>query len=358
MVPASPYLGCVGIFGVIGPCMGIPDSGTVMSDVKVHLVFWLPNGYSFAPGVANGDAQHMALVERLFNDLSGSETYDILTQYGDAFPQYASDPAHGYQPNRVGVAGSYVETRAFPHSPLSSADIEAEMTQAWKAKGWPRPASDENDDIYFVFTPVGVQTWLSQRVCPVRRSLGSTTTPRFPSPAPRRTAACSIPISAGSDRTRTFRPSARASVPRIRTTRSSIPCWTRLGTRLSIPFTVSGGTATYGKTATAPADFGGSTSGTLLFRLKASGLTGVTAQISIPIWADTRVESDESITITLGTPSGPVVLTRSRRDRHDLHRRLMRGGRRKQPLVPQTVRRSRASISTLARSFNNARSSI
>ena len=50
------------MFGVPGPCMGIPSDGTVMRDVKVHLVLWLPPRSSFAPGVTNGDARHMALV--------------------------------------------------------------------------------------------------------------------------------------------------------------------------------------------------------------------------------------------------------------------------------------------------------
>ena len=78
-----------------------------------------------------------------------------------------------------------------------------------------------------------------------------------------------------------------------------------------MPFTVTPGSATYGKKATAPADFGGRTSGTLVFRRQSSGLTSVTAQVSVPTWADARTELDESFTITLGTPSGPVVLTRS-----------------------------------------------
>lgn len=129
--------------------MAIPSAGTVMDDVKAHLIFWLPAGYSFAPGVPDGDARHMALVERLFNDLSGLKTYNLLTRYHDNFPQFpelANDPTHGYYPNRVRVAGTYVETRPFPQAPLSDTNVEAEITQVGAATGHsPRSADFRHD---------------------------------------------------------------------------------------------------------------------------------------------------------------------------------------------------------------------
>jgi hypothetical protein len=137
-------------WGVAGPCMET-FGGSVMHDVTAHLIFWLPAGYSFAPGVTNGDALHMQLLERLFDDLNGSQTYNIVTQYHD----------DAYHPNRIQV-DSYLDTRALPHAlPLSDTDIEAEVTQAATAAGWSPRTADFKRNIYFVFTPVGVQTCLA-----------------------------------------------------------------------------------------------------------------------------------------------------------------------------------------------------
>src|SRR3954471_15067653 len=61
VVPASSVLGCP------ATCLAIPPGGETLSDVEVHLVFWSPPGTSFAPGVQNGNAEHMALVQRLFD---------------------------------------------------------------------------------------------------------------------------------------------------------------------------------------------------------------------------------------------------------------------------------------------------
>ena len=57
---------------------------------------------------------------------------------------------------------------------------------------------------------------------------------------------------------------------------------------VSVHYAVTGVNATYGKTASSVADFAGKTSGTISFKLLASGKTAVVMTISIPIWADTR----------------------------------------------------------------------
>ncbi len=80
---------------------------------------------------------------------------------------------------------------------------------------------------------------------------------------------------------------------------------------LSVSYTVSGVNATYGAKATATSDFGGKTSGSVSFPLLTSGKTAVLKTISIPIWADTRPESDETFTITISTTSGAVTVARS-----------------------------------------------
>ena len=79
---------------------------------------------------------------------------------------------------------------------------------------------------------------------------------------------------------------------------------------VSIPFTIAGLDATYGKTATSTADFGGKLTGTVSFPLQRSGVTAVSKTVTIPVWADVRGESDESLQVTLGPPTGPVDVLR------------------------------------------------
>jgi hypothetical protein len=153
VVPAAPAAFCVPEWEVPGPCLEIPVGGNVMRDVDVHLVFWLPPGHSFAPGVPNGDAQYMATVERLFEDLSGSELYNVLMQYPGR---------HGYTPNRITLAGTHVETRPFPRTPLLDTDIEAEITHAVGAAGWTPDVVDRLHNLYLVYTPAGVQACLDE----------------------------------------------------------------------------------------------------------------------------------------------------------------------------------------------------
>jgi Calx-beta domain len=163
VVPPSPSSNCVppSPWAVDGPCLEVPIGGRVLNDVTARLIFWLPPGYSFAPGVPGGDALHMEGVEQFFDDLSGSETYNILTQYHDSFPEFpslASDPTRGYHPNRIRTE-TYVETRPFPAAPLSATDIDNEVLIAGAAAGWPvRERAERFDNVYIVFTPVGVQT--------------------------------------------------------------------------------------------------------------------------------------------------------------------------------------------------------
>ena len=56
------------------------NGGPVMHPSNVYTIFWLPNGYSYG---AVSDANYENLINRFFTDLSGSQYYDILTQYPD-----------------------------------------------------------------------------------------------------------------------------------------------------------------------------------------------------------------------------------------------------------------------------------
>ncbi len=74
----------------------------------------------------------------------------------------------------------------------------------------------------------------------------------------------------------------------------------KLGSSVSVTYTVTPGTATYSAKVTGGGDFGGKPTGTLTFAAGA-----VFKTISIPIWADPNPDTDESFTVTLSNPIGP-----------------------------------------------------
>ena len=120
------------------PCLHIPSQRgpAVMESVQVYLIFWLPDGYFFAPDVADGNAQYMALIERYFTDIGGSQMYNIVTQYYDySSTNDLTSINTRYYSNRLTLADSYVDTRPFPPTPaLSRADIEDAVTHAMQVR--------------------------------------------------------------------------------------------------------------------------------------------------------------------------------------------------------------------------------
>jgi len=73
----------------------------------------------------------------------------------------------------------------------------------------------------------------------------------------------------------------------------------------SVTFTVTPGSATYGKNArVAGADIGGKQSGTLTWT---SGGTR-TKNVTIPVWPDTVHEGNETFTVTIATPNGVSIV--------------------------------------------------
>jgi hypothetical protein len=75
-------------------------------------------------------------------------------------------------------------------------------------------------------------------------------------------------------------------------------------TPVTVGYTVTPGTATWAKTATAGGDFGGKLSGTVTFP------AGTTARaIALSVWPHPAPVSAETVTVTLGAPSDPAVTT-------------------------------------------------
>jgi hypothetical protein len=105
-----------------GPVMG----GTT----NVYAIFWEPTG--------SVSANYNSLIERYFNDVGGTQLYNNNTQYTDSV---------GNVPSNTQLAGTWVDTSAYPESPLLDSDIQNEVTNAQNANGW----SSSIDNIFFVF---------------------------------------------------------------------------------------------------------------------------------------------------------------------------------------------------------------
>lgn len=109
--------------------------GPVMSGtMNVYAIFWEPTGT-----VA---ANYNSLIERYFGDVGGSPLYHNLTQYPDS---------SGNFPSNAVLAGSWVDTSAYPKNPLLDSDVQNEVTNAQKVNGW----SSSIDNAFFVFTGAG-----------------------------------------------------------------------------------------------------------------------------------------------------------------------------------------------------------
>jgi hypothetical protein len=108
------------------------NGGPVMAGtMNVYAIFWEPTN--------NVSANYNTLIERYFGDVGSSSLYNNNNQYtqtGGAFPSNAV------------LAGSWLDTGAYPESPLLDGDIQGEVTHAQGIKGW----SSGSDNIFFVFT--------------------------------------------------------------------------------------------------------------------------------------------------------------------------------------------------------------
>jgi len=108
------------------------NGGPVMAGTtNVYAIFWEPT--------SNVSANYNSLIKRYFGDVGGSSLYKISNQYtqtGGAFPSNAV------------LKGSWVDTGAYPESPLLDSDIQNEVTHAQSINSW----SSNIDNIFFVYT--------------------------------------------------------------------------------------------------------------------------------------------------------------------------------------------------------------
>lgn len=106
--------------------------GPVMTGTtNIFAIYWEPGN--------NVSANYNSLISRYFGDVGASPLYKIANQY--------TQNGGGFPSNAV-LAASWVDTNAYPESPLLDNDIENEVTHAQQVNGW--QAADDN--IFFVFT--------------------------------------------------------------------------------------------------------------------------------------------------------------------------------------------------------------
>ena len=109
--------------------------GPVMTGTaNAYAIFWEPGG--------NVSANYNSLIKRYFGDIGGSPLYQTANQY--------TQSGGGFPSNSV-LAGSWVDTQAYPESPVLDSDLQNEVTHAQQANGW----KSSNNNIFFVFTGRG-----------------------------------------------------------------------------------------------------------------------------------------------------------------------------------------------------------
>ena len=78
---------------------------------------------------------------------------------------------------------------------------------------------------------------------------------------------------------------------------------------VNLPYVVTPGSATRSSTATGGGDYGGAASGTVKFPVTGSGKTATQKTITLPVWADTNLEPDDTLSIAISGPSLPAGVT-------------------------------------------------
>jgi hypothetical protein len=113
----------------------INHGGSVMNGTAyVYAIFWEPTG--------RVSSNYNTLIKRYFVDVGFSPLYQIAQQYGDDTR---------IPPVNAVLAGSWVDTRAYPGNPMQDSDIQIEVAHAQQQNSW----SSSIHNVFFVFTQSG-----------------------------------------------------------------------------------------------------------------------------------------------------------------------------------------------------------
>jgi hypothetical protein len=97
---------------------------------NIFAIFWEPTG--------NVSSHYHSLIQQFFGDIGASGLYQNNTQYTQT---------GGGAPSNAVLAGSFVDTRAYPENPVLDSDMQAEVTHAQSVNGW----VSATNNIFFVF---------------------------------------------------------------------------------------------------------------------------------------------------------------------------------------------------------------
>ena len=120
-----------------GPVMG----GTA----NIFAIFWEPTGSFVSSG-------YNSLIQRYFGDIGGSTLYRNNTQYRDSGGHFASNAR---------LAGTFVDTAAYPSNPISDGQVQAEVSHAQAVNHW----TSSIDNIFFVFTAKNENICIDSQTC-------------------------------------------------------------------------------------------------------------------------------------------------------------------------------------------------
>lgn len=119
--------------------------GPIITVMKVHAIFWEPKG-------AFVSSRYNSLILRYFNDVGASGLYHNNTQYRDT---------RGNVPSQAQLAGSWIDTAAYPAKRLSNRQIQAEITHAMKVNRW----RANLNNVFFIFTARGENICIRSNQC-------------------------------------------------------------------------------------------------------------------------------------------------------------------------------------------------
>jgi hypothetical protein len=138
--------------------MTFPEGATLTTGSRVHAIFWIPPGYALT-------TSYVHLIDQYFNDLDVDSTgpdnvYSVLREYGEWFP-FNDLPVADYA--HVSYAGAIIDQTSFPPASqrcagtqsvcLRSQAVADEVARVVNHEELP----SDPQDVYFLFTPAGVQ---------------------------------------------------------------------------------------------------------------------------------------------------------------------------------------------------------
>ncbi len=142
LAASASSTGAIHLAGTRQNSHNIPNSNLVYhggpemtGTANAYAIFWEPTGSIVS-------ATYNSLIKRYFGDIGPSKLYHNNTQYHDS---------SGHFPSNAVLAGSYVDTHAYPSNPISDAQVRGEVTHAQSVNGW-HPSIG---NIFFVFTAKG-----------------------------------------------------------------------------------------------------------------------------------------------------------------------------------------------------------